>query len=42
MECVSGCVPGGAVEDLALSDGLAIVLVNSSGCCLVVGLEVGG
>lgn len=40
MDSVSGCVPGGAVEDLALSDSLEIMLGNSSGCCLIVGLEV--
>lgn len=39
---VSGCVAGGVVEDLALSDSLIIVLVKSSGCCLIVGLEVRG
>lgn len=42
MQSISCCVPGGVVELLALSDGLLIVLVNSSGCCFMVGLEVEG
>lgn len=42
VETVSGCVPDGVVEHLALSGGLVIVLVNSSCCCLMGGLEVEG
>lgn len=42
MESVSGCVPVGAVEDLAPSDGLGIVLGNSGACCLIIGLEAVG
>ncbi len=39
VQSVSGSVPGGVVEDLALSDSLVTALVNSSGCCLIGGLE---
>lgn len=39
---VSNCVPGRLVEDLVLSDGLVIVLVNPRGCCLTRDLEVEG
>lgn len=42
MESVSGWGPGGVVEDLALSESLVIVLVNSGGCWLIVGLKVEG
>lgn len=40
MEFTSGC--DAVIEDLALSDGLVIMLVNSGGWCLFEGLEVEG
>lgn len=40
LEFAPGCVPGGVVKDLVLSDGE--VIVNARDCCLTVGLEVGG
>lgn len=41
-DSVSFCVPAEAVEDLALSDGLVIVLIISSDCRLTEGLDVEG
>lgn len=41
VESAPGCVAGGAVRDLVLSEGLVVMLSNSRGCCVVVGLEVG-
>ena len=41
VESVPSCVAGGAVRDLVLSEGLVVMLSNSRGCCVIVGLEVG-
>lgn len=42
MRSISGSVFGEVVADLALFDGLVTMLVASTGCCLMEGLEVEG